>query len=742
MGASKARLFEFVDTLTDQPVTGSAARAVHSSGGAAGGVVSEGQGYGLLIAGTVLASLDADDSDRQLVSDLAYEMFLGWRRMCVLSAGSGSCQDDEGFECGGGQYPCLAHWKFGDDLTTIIGQGAAPDGDADALGGMLLATMAVEDESSRPTWYDEMGQWAYETCKQFYLSSTVASSSGKHRIVKLGSCWGGWGGEGQNPSYHAPGVYRLCKHFMATHGATFGKPSGEGASFEGKWDQVIDTTYKMFEADQCESTGLITNWAKVYEESDGQTLTASTGFSGSGTPGAEYGSEAARGVWRVALDYLLFPDDAQEALEFLEPVTSHLDRKLTNGNWAEALDIDNTCLVETVHPSWSWNMFMAGTTFSSLVAPSALSSTRQQELIDAAGQRVAMKSIEDYYSGSWIAIATMTLNGDLSKAAMKIGLSSASTDTTTSSTSAESITSSVTTSAGTTTTSTSATTSASSVTTSAPAAKVFTPVDGGDDRACRGASTSDNSNSHYSVVSATSIDACKGECIGEAACVGIEFKGTRCEIWTRDGGIQASKQLTGYTCLRYDYPIQVREGEFLPVDGGSNRVCRGSSASDNAASYFTVQSGVSSLESCQSNCREDASCTGVEYHVSGRCEIWVRANGPEASAQVDGYSCWRFEDGSTSSEREGYWQMLDGSVDRACRGSSASDNSASYFTVYYGIASSDSCKMTCRRDSNCKGIEYHTSSGRCEIWTRADGIQATAPVTGYTCWRFIEEVAS
>ena len=41
----KARLFEFIAALTDQPVPGSQARAVHSSGGAAGGVVSESQGF-------------------------------------------------------------------------------------------------------------------------------------------------------------------------------------------------------------------------------------------------------------------------------------------------------------------------------------------------------------------------------------------------------------------------------------------------------------------------------------------------------------------------------------------------------------------------------------------------------------------------------------------------------------------------------------------------------------------------
>merc|ERR1719382_1363289 len=66
---------------------------------------------------------------------------------------------------------------------------------------------------------------------------------------------------------------------------------------------------------------------------------------------------------------------------------------------------------------------MAGPTFSSLVSPAAtIPSTRQQALIDAAGAHVASFQINDYYSGSWVAIATMTLNGDLSRAAARAGL--------------------------------------------------------------------------------------------------------------------------------------------------------------------------------------------------------------------------------------------------------------------------------------------------------------------------------
>ena len=235
-----------------------------------------------------------------------------------------------------------------------------------------------------------MGQWTYDTCKQFYLSSTVSSSSGRHRIVKLGSCWGGWGGQGQNPSYHAPGIYRLCRNYMKSHDSKYGTSSSEGDGYEADWNRLIETTYKMFDATQCDSSGLIPNWAKVYEQ--GQSLRAETGFSGSGTPGAEFGAEASRAVWRVALDYLLFPEEAKEAVGFLNPVATHLETRESNGNWAENLRVDGTCLVESIHPGWSFIMFMAGPTFTSLVCPSSLDATRQQTLIDAAGARVASKA--------------------------------------------------------------------------------------------------------------------------------------------------------------------------------------------------------------------------------------------------------------------------------------------------------------------------------------------------------------
>lgn len=418
VGSSVTRLREFTAALARQPAGLDAAMlAVQADGGVASGVVSEGQGYGLLLAGGVLGALDATAAPAAFAeASAAFRgYFLGWQRMCVLSASGGNCQDDEGYQCGAGSYPCLPHWKFDGNLQSAVGTGAAPDGDEDAMAGMIMGVLALEaaaatGASPAPTWLDDVAEWAHETCKQFYLSNTVSSPSGNHRIVKLGSCWGGWGADGQNPSYHAPGAYRLCRAYMEGRGDT---------SLTAGWNTVIETTYKALDAVQCAANGLVPNWARVSESADGKSLIATTNPSpGSGTPAGEYGAEAARTVWRVTLDYHLFPAEAAEgSRRFLSPISAHLDRIESNGQWAN-LEVTGGCLVDSIHSSWQWNAFMSGPTFTALTAPptdDGLDSVRQAAVLESAANRIAGFGISHYYSGSWVAIATLTLNGDFAR---------------------------------------------------------------------------------------------------------------------------------------------------------------------------------------------------------------------------------------------------------------------------------------------------------------------------------------
>ncbi|CAE7793546.1 EXPA12 [Symbiodinium microadriaticum] len=174
-------------------------------------------------------------------------------------------------------------------------------------------------------------------------------------------------------------------------------------------------------------------------------------------------------------------------------------------------------------------------------------------------------------------------------------------------------------------------------TTSLPASKVWNPVDGGEGRACRGSWPGDNSPSYYTVTMAQTLEACQRACELRAECVGVEFSGSRCEIWTRSQGIQSSKALPNFWCLAYSLPTT---GRFVPVDGGSDRACRGATPADNSAEYYRVVGSLRSLEQCQSRCRQTEGCQGVEYS-RGRCEVWTRPQGIQASIVLSGFSCWR-----------------------------------------------------------------------------------------------------
>uniref|UniRef100_A0A7S1WLI3 Apple domain-containing protein n=1 Tax=Alexandrium catenella TaxID=2925 RepID=A0A7S1WLI3_ALECA len=102
-------------------------------------------------------------------------------------------------------------------------------------------------------------------------------------------------------------------------------------------------------------------------------------------------------------------------------------------------------------------------------------------------------------------------------------------------------------------------------------------VDGGEDRACRGANTTDDEDSYYILHEATpTIDACLAICndmnaacstsICQQRCSGVEyhpaFNDGRCEAWTRPprtdlltgvyhAGVGASAVKDGFVCMRF-----------------------------------------------------------------------------------------------------------------------------------------------------------------------------------------------
>merc|ERR1711865_34146 len=103
--------------------------------------------------------------------------------------------------------------------------------------------------------------WADASSTSFLFHNTKPSKTGNaNRILKLGSCWGGWETEGNNPSYHSPGSYRLMKTYQEEFNngdRDYTMPNfDDGISMYDRWDRVIDTSYQFLVSAQCDDTGL------------------------------------------------------------------------------------------------------------------------------------------------------------------------------------------------------------------------------------------------------------------------------------------------------------------------------------------------------------------------------------------------------------------------------------------------------------------------------------------------------
>ena len=420
-------IFQGLDSLTnriqqDPPVYG-----LVSSGGAAGGVVSESQGYALLVTGTVLAAWDtykADktEQDRQAVVTAFEGYFNGWKKMCQNSNRWLNCQI-AGKICrasDGTTSVCLPGWKHSEDLSQPWGFGSAPDGDEDAIMGMILALRALEQSGGElPTWYDELYSWIDASVWAFMRYNTVRNRSGEYRILKLGSCWGGWSQAGQNPSYYAPGAYKMMRDFQKRF------PDDE-RSYKpysiDEWNKLIRTSYDVLRTVQCPAIGMIPNWARI-RILNGTIAIEPGRFSGSGTPQYEFGAEAARTIWRLAVDAVLYPDETYDGpAPLLEPIIDVLNNpKWTQRTFAPCTTpgMDRDIYI---HDNWLRKPFIYGPVLSSLVLSSTSRLRREEQtaLVERAGDKLR-NSVRDlpssFYPRCWILLSNLIVLGAMESAA-------------------------------------------------------------------------------------------------------------------------------------------------------------------------------------------------------------------------------------------------------------------------------------------------------------------------------------
>mmetsp|Transcript_80197 Transcript_80197/g.227047 ORF Transcript_80197/g.227047 Transcript_80197/m.227047 type:complete len:632 (+) Transcript_80197:68-1963(+) len=211
--------------------------------------------------------------------------------------------------------------------------------------------------------------------------------------------------------------------------------------------------------------------------------------------------------------------------------------------------------------------------------------------------------------------------------------------------------------------------------------------------------------------------------------------GGRCPADARGAGLSGGLGGLRHSLLQVQHrrssmPARDAGDGFEAVDGGTDRVCRGADPQDNAESYYILFRSVRDMDTCKALCRETPNCKGVESHADGRCEVWTRAEGIGATSAFSGATCLRHSPPAPSFEDDAV------GTDRVCRGADASDNSDAYYVVSSGIASLEACKDRCRRALDCRGVEYWSGGGRCEVWTRPGGIGVTVQLPGFTCLRY------
>merc|ERR1712118_187895 len=72
--------------------------------------------------------------------------------------------------------------------------------------------------------------------------------------------------------------------------------------------------------------------ATIGVDGNGQIKHTGGSFSGSGTPQYEYGAEAARTTWRVALDAAFYPEKSSEWSPYLSQYNYRMDNSFNGGS--------------------------------------------------------------------------------------------------------------------------------------------------------------------------------------------------------------------------------------------------------------------------------------------------------------------------------------------------------------------------------------------------------------------------
>jgi len=341
-------------------------QVVVSSGGVAGGIVTEGMGYGLMIEG-LLASETGD------VTALRNGLSLtkSWLGMVNGPGGFsqplGGGEDKVGSSTEVDVWPYgvsaiewshqklgpagVAAWKFPINKTNIpYHEGTATDGDQDALLGMVYLAGALKYPSD---FVDVVIRAiiSFASADLGFPDMYRTLPDGSRIFVpRLGSMWGGLTPEDGpyktkqqpwcfSPGYFAPAHYRSFRDFISAHWKKdfdeYLPKQVDGTltfldDLVGAFNSVVVAGYNILYYSSCES-GSVSNWVGVKapcDTKDGLNCAgvpwANTPYVGpehgecaqSGTSFGSFGADASRTSWRVAMDYALYREESTRVVMY------------------------------------------------------------------------------------------------------------------------------------------------------------------------------------------------------------------------------------------------------------------------------------------------------------------------------------------------------------------------------------------------------------------------------------------
>jgi len=178
----------------------------------------------------------------------------------------------------------LMDWKINACTSEVWEAGAASDADIDAAMALVQADCK---------WG---GYLADATTLMASIRNHEVASAGSELVLKPGDSWGGE--NCTNPSYFAPGYYRV---FAQKHGA-------EAAT----WNKLADDSYVLLERAAHDATGLVPDWSDAWGNPGGG--------GGCRNDKVNYTYDAARTPWRIATDFVWFQNPSAQA--WLNKVTT------------------------------------------------------------------------------------------------------------------------------------------------------------------------------------------------------------------------------------------------------------------------------------------------------------------------------------------------------------------------------------------------------------------------------------